>query len=84
MSIEFALSVLDSTTGNAGLWTGTTIMDGGHAVPEVVYRVPSEAEAFASCWRGRTCSEAVRIASMLLAFGPPGLDVQLVEIRRAA
>ena len=83
MSIEFALSVLDSATGNTGLWTGTTIMEGGHVLPEIVYRVPSEAEAFANCWRASSAAQAARISSMLLDFGPPGLDVQLVEIHTA-
>ena len=83
MSIEFALSVLDSTNGNAGLFTGGMTMEGGHVLPEIVFRVPSEAEAFATCWRAPSVAQAARISGMLLAFGPPGLDVQLVEIHKA-
>ncbi len=81
--ISFALSVLDSTTGSVGLFTGRVEYDAEHRclAPELAYAVPSEGEALAQCWRAASVSSAARVSGLLIQFGPPGLDVQIVEIK---
>ena len=83
--IDYALSILDATTGEAGLFTGHTETDSaGWLLPEVIWRAPSEAEAFAGCWRTPSREGAERAAEALARFAVAGVTVAIVEIRRPA
>lgn len=79
----FALSILDSTTGKVGLFTGRVEYDAENRrlLPEVAYTAPSEGEALAQCWRAPNITNAARAAGLLVTYGPIGLDIQIVEIR---
>ena len=83
--VDYALSILDAVTGEAGLFTGKTETDSaGWLSPEVIWRAPSEAEAFTLCWRTPSREGAERAAEALARFGVGVATVAIVEIRRAA
>lgn len=79
---EFALSIRDAT-GQDGLFTGNLRLDGVMLVPELRAIGPKDGAALGGIWRDPSAVSAQRIGAMLAEHGLPGLDIAIIEIRRA-
>ena len=79
---EFGIAIRDAT-GNDGYFTGNLKLAGAMLAPEIRTIGRADGEALDAIWRDPSDRTAKRVADMIAEHGMPGLDIAVIEIRRA-